>query len=164
MPDLGTLLNPCSSSSTLEIPCPNFKPPDQCESSTSPVPDSVKTLDTNHNCSDWEQRLRFLIHSPKKLRALKRCRSKNTNKTTTTSGQEDKSPDEISVGVSGQQFEVDWLWFRNIPTILMTTVSQMAISKGRQERESQNIVKAYLANLRLKEVGTDVLISTYEPS
>ncbi|KAK1377803.1 hypothetical protein POM88_024547 [Heracleum sosnowskyi] len=112
MPDLGTLLNPCSSSSTLEIPCPNFKPPDQCESSTSPVPDSVKTLDTNHNCSDWEQRLRFPIHSPKKLRALKRCRSKNTNKTTTTSGQEDKSPDEISVGVSGQQCVLPFLGAR----------------------------------------------------
>ncbi|KAK1403631.1 Histone-lysine N-methyltransferase ASHR3 [Heracleum sosnowskyi] len=114
MPDLGTLLNPCSSSSTLEIPCPNFKPPDQCESSTSPVPDSVKTLDTNHNCSDWEQRLRFPIHSPKKLRALKRCRSKNTNKTTTTSGQEDKSPDEISVGVSGQQCVLPFLGARKL--------------------------------------------------
>ncbi|KAK1373293.1 hypothetical protein POM88_029486 [Heracleum sosnowskyi] len=112
MPDLGTLLNPRSSSSTLEIPCPNFKPPDQCEPSTSPVPDSVKTLDTNHNCSDWEQRLRFPIHSPKKLRALKRCRSKNTNKTTTTSEQEDKSPDEISVGVSGQQCVLPFLGAR----------------------------------------------------
>ncbi|KAB1208040.1 Ran guanine nucleotide release factor [Morella rubra] len=39
----------------------------------------------------------------------------------------------------------------------------IAISKGRQGREAQNIVKVYLANLRLKEVGTDMLITAYEP-
>ncbi|KAK6931218.1 Ran-interacting Mog1 protein [Dillenia turbinata] len=38
-----------------------------------------------------------------------------------------------------------------------------AISKGRQGREAQNIVRVYLANLRLKEVRTDVLITAYEP-
>ncbi|XP_074369406.1 histone-lysine N-methyltransferase ASHR3-like isoform X2 [Apium graveolens] len=81
MPDLGTLLNPCSSSSISEIPYP-----DQCESSTSPVPDSDKTLPTIDNCSNWEQRLRFPIQSPKKLSVLKRCRR---NKKTTTTGEED---------------------------------------------------------------------------
>ncbi|KAK6922029.1 Ran-interacting Mog1 protein [Dillenia turbinata] len=40
---------------------------------------------------------------------------------------------------------------------------KMAISKGRQGREAQNIVRVYLANLRLKEVRTDVLITAYEP-
>ncbi|GER49513.1 Ran guanine nucleotide release factor [Striga asiatica] len=44
----------------------------------------------------------------------------------------------------------------------------LAISKGRQGRDAQNIVKrvffqVYLANLRLKDVTTDVLIIAYEP-
>ncbi|XP_030961412.1 ran guanine nucleotide release factor [Quercus lobata] len=55
------------------------------------------------------------------------------------------------------------LCYRNIPAVVTTAVGQMAISKGRQGREAQNIVKVYLANLRLKEVGTDVLITAYEP-
>ncbi|XP_022726888.1 probable ran guanine nucleotide release factor isoform X2 [Durio zibethinus] len=38
-----------------------------------------------------------------------------------------------------------------------------AVSKGRQGREAQNIIKFYLANIRLKEVGTDVLVTAYEP-
>ncbi|XP_055818662.1 uncharacterized protein LOC129887552 isoform X3 [Solanum dulcamara] len=38
-----------------------------------------------------------------------------------------------------------------------------AVSKGRQGREAQNLVKVYLANIRLKEVGADVLITAYEP-
>ncbi|XP_074371528.1 histone-lysine N-methyltransferase ASHR3-like isoform X3 [Apium graveolens] len=80
MPELGTLLKPSSSSSISENPCP-----DQCESRTSPVPDSNKTLDTTtiDNCSDWKHRLRFPIQSPKK-----RCRH---NKKTTTIGEEDNA-------------------------------------------------------------------------
>lgn len=60
-------------------------------------------------------------------------------------------------------FEAEWLRFRNMPAVVTTAVGQMAISKGRQGRDAQNIVKVYLANLRLKEVGTDVLITAYEP-
>ncbi|KAL5828815.1 hypothetical protein ACOSQ3_018283 [Xanthoceras sorbifolium] len=59
--------------------------------------------------------------------------------------------------------EVPGLRYRNIPAVITTAVGQMAISKGRQEREAQNIVRVYLANLRLKEVGTDVLVTAYEP-
>lgn len=60
-------------------------------------------------------------------------------------------------------FEVDGLRFRNSPAVLTTAVGQMAISKGRQGREAQNVVKVHLANLRLKGVATDVLIIAYEP-
>ncbi|KAA0034408.1 putative ran guanine nucleotide release factor [Cucumis melo var. makuwa] len=59
--------------------------------------------------------------------------------------------------------EAPGLCYGNIPTVATTAVGQMAISKGRQGREAQNIVRVYLANLRLKGVGTDVLISAYEP-
>ncbi|XP_057482483.1 uncharacterized protein LOC130769257 [Actinidia eriantha] len=59
--------------------------------------------------------------------------------------------------------EAGGLCFRNIPAVVTTAVGQMAISKGRQGREAQNIVRVYVANLRLKEVGTDVLITAYEP-
>ncbi|KAK6159972.1 hypothetical protein DH2020_003353 [Rehmannia glutinosa] len=85
-------------------------------------------------------------------------------------------------------FEVDGLRFRSSPAIVTTAVGQMAISKGRQGRDAQNIVKVnlplllfmvsslssllgsqqmflqvYLSNLRLKDVATDVLITAYEP-
>lgn len=59
--------------------------------------------------------------------------------------------------------QVPGLCFRGIPAVVTTAVGQMAISKGRQGREAQNIIRVYLANLRLKEVGTDVLITAYEP-
>ncbi|PSS28732.1 Ran guanine nucleotide release factor [Actinidia chinensis var. chinensis] len=59
--------------------------------------------------------------------------------------------------------EAGGLCFRNIPAVVTTAVGQMAISKGRQGREAQNIVRVYVANLRLKEVGTDVLVTAYEP-
>ncbi|KAH7557628.1 hypothetical protein JRO89_XS11G0193100 [Xanthoceras sorbifolium] len=59
--------------------------------------------------------------------------------------------------------EAPGLRYRNIPAVITTAVGQMAISKGRQGREAQNIVRVYLANLRLKEVGTDVLVTAYEP-
>ncbi|KAG6429702.1 hypothetical protein SASPL_107754 [Salvia splendens] len=60
-------------------------------------------------------------------------------------------------------FEADALRFRDSPAVITTAVGQMAISKGRQGRDAQNVVKVYLANLRLKDVGTDVLITAYEP-
>ncbi|XP_022151170.1 probable ran guanine nucleotide release factor [Momordica charantia] len=59
--------------------------------------------------------------------------------------------------------EAPGLCFGNITSVVTTAVGQMAISKGRQGREAQNIVRVYLANLRLKGVGTDVLICAYEP-
>ncbi|THU57382.1 hypothetical protein C4D60_Mb03t02930 [Musa balbisiana] len=51
----------------------------------------------------------------------------------------------------------------NGPAIVTTAIGQMAIAKGRQGREAQNLVRVYLANLRLKEVSTDVVITAYEP-
>ncbi|KAF3617558.1 hypothetical protein CQW23_05636 [Capsicum baccatum] len=60
-------------------------------------------------------------------------------------------------------FEVPGLCYRNMPAVITTAVGQMAVSKGRQGREAQNLVKVYLANIRLKGVGTDVLITAYEP-
>lgn len=59
--------------------------------------------------------------------------------------------------------EAPGLMYNNIPAVVTTAVGQMAISKGRQGREAQNIVKVYLANLRVKGVDTDVLITAYEP-
>ncbi|XP_016456872.2 uncharacterized protein LOC107780806 [Nicotiana tabacum] len=60
-------------------------------------------------------------------------------------------------------FEATGLCYRNTPAVISTAVGQMAVSKGRQGREAQNLVKVYLANLRLKEVGTDILVTAYEP-
>ncbi|CAI9297119.1 unnamed protein product [Lactuca saligna] len=60
-------------------------------------------------------------------------------------------------------FEAPELQFRNLPAVITTATAQMAISKARQGREAQNLVKVYLANLRLKGVGTDVVITAYEP-
>ncbi|KAK9286536.1 hypothetical protein L1049_014934 [Liquidambar formosana] len=60
-------------------------------------------------------------------------------------------------------FEANGLSYRNMPAVITTAVGQMAISKGRQGREAQNIVRVYLANMRLRGVGTDVLITAYEP-
>ncbi|RWR92076.1 ran guanine nucleotide release factor [Cinnamomum micranthum f. kanehirae] len=59
--------------------------------------------------------------------------------------------------------DVEGLHYRDIHTVITTAVGQMSISKGRQGREAQNIVRVYLANIRLKGVGTDVLITAYEP-
>ncbi|KAK8658278.1 hypothetical protein V6N13_036486 [Hibiscus sabdariffa] len=59
--------------------------------------------------------------------------------------------------------EAPGLCYKNIPAIVTTAIGQMAVSKGRQGREAQNIIKVYLANMRLKEVGTDVLFTAYEP-
>ncbi|XP_050375215.1 uncharacterized protein LOC126792780 [Argentina anserina] len=59
--------------------------------------------------------------------------------------------------------EVPGLSYGNVPSVVTTVVGQMAISKGRQGREAQNTVRVYVANLRLKGVSTDVLITAYEP-
>ncbi|XP_077250008.1 ran guanine nucleotide release factor, putative (Mog1/PsbP/DUF1795-like photosystem II reaction center PsbP family protein) isoform X2 [Tasmannia lanceolata] len=59
--------------------------------------------------------------------------------------------------------EEEGLQYRDIPAIVTTAVGQMAVSKERQGREAQNTIRVYLANLRLKEVATDVLITAYEP-
>ncbi|GLJ17225.1 hypothetical protein SUGI_0298430 [Cryptomeria japonica] len=53
--------------------------------------------------------------------------------------------------------------FLDPSTVVTAAVGQMGISKGRQGREARNIVRVYVANLRLKDVGTDVLITAYEP-
>ncbi|XP_044494607.1 ran guanine nucleotide release factor isoform X2 [Mangifera indica] len=49
--------------------------------------------------------------------------------------------------------EAPGLPFGNIPATFTTAVGQMAISKGRQGREAQNIVRVYLANLRLSPLS-----------
>ncbi|ESQ28269.1 hypothetical protein EUTSA_v10019150mg [Eutrema salsugineum] len=59
--------------------------------------------------------------------------------------------------------EAPGLSFRNIPAVVTTAVGEMAISKGRQGREAQNLVRVYVANLRLKGVETDALVTAYEP-
>ncbi|KAF4360246.1 hypothetical protein F8388_020537 [Cannabis sativa] len=59
--------------------------------------------------------------------------------------------------------EAPGLCYRSTPAVITTAVGQMAISKGRQGREAQNVVRVYIANVRLKEVNTDILISAYEP-
>ncbi|KAJ6877228.1 ran guanine nucleotide release factor-like isoform X1 [Populus alba x Populus x berolinensis] len=51
----------------------------------------------------------------------------------------------------------------NVSVVVTTAIGQMGISKARQGREAQNVVQVYLANLRLKNVGTDVLVVAYEP-
>ncbi|XP_057950178.1 uncharacterized protein LOC131145111 [Malania oleifera] len=55
------------------------------------------------------------------------------------------------------------VYYGNMPAVMTKAVGQMDISKGRQGREAQNKVKVFLANLRLKGAGTDVLITAYEP-
>ncbi|MQM18999.1 hypothetical protein Taro_051999 [Colocasia esculenta] len=55
------------------------------------------------------------------------------------------------------------LSYNGVPSTITTAIGQMAISKGRQGREAGNLIRVYLANLRLKGVGTDVLITVYEP-
>ncbi|KAG7586446.1 Ran-interacting Mog1 protein [Arabidopsis thaliana x Arabidopsis arenosa] len=59
--------------------------------------------------------------------------------------------------------EAPGLSHRNIPAVATTAIGEMAISKGRQGREAQNLVRVYVANLRLKGVDTDVLVTAYEP-
>ncbi|KAM0877709.1 hypothetical protein ACQ4PT_035316 [Festuca glaucescens] len=49
------------------------------------------------------------------------------------------------------------------PALAGTAIARLAVSKGRQGREAQNIVRVYLANIRLKNAATDVVITAYEP-
>ncbi|XP_061991879.1 uncharacterized protein LOC133709935 isoform X2 [Rosa rugosa] len=54
-------------------------------------------------------------------------------------------------------------WFLQDLATEQEAEGSVAISKGRQGREAQNTVRVYVANLRLKGVNTDVLITAYEP-
>ncbi|KAE8766269.1 hypothetical protein D1007_62559 [Hordeum vulgare] len=49
------------------------------------------------------------------------------------------------------------------PAVAGTAIGKLAVSKGRQGREAQNIVRLYLANMCLKNAATDVVITAYEP-
>ncbi|KAJ1271334.1 hypothetical protein BS78_06G121000 [Paspalum vaginatum] len=49
------------------------------------------------------------------------------------------------------------------PAVATTAVGHLAVSKGRQGREARNFIRLYLANIRLKNAATDVLITAYEP-
>lgn len=75
----------------------------------------------------------------------------------------EQDAEDISVMEQSGVFEANGLRYRNMPAVITTAVGQMSISKARQGREAQNLVKVYLANLRLKGVDTDVLITAYEP-
>ncbi|KAM0830320.1 hypothetical protein ACQ4PT_066284 [Festuca glaucescens] len=59
--------------------------------------------------------------------------------------------------------ELPGLHFGVAPALAGTTVARLAVSKGRQGTEAQNIVRLYLANIRLKNATTDVVITAYEP-
>ncbi|KAI4986383.1 hypothetical protein ZWY2020_019013 [Hordeum vulgare] len=49
------------------------------------------------------------------------------------------------------------------PAVAGTAIGKLAVSKGRQGREAQNIVRLYLANMCLKNAATDVVITAYGP-
>ncbi|KAI5017197.1 hypothetical protein ZWY2020_037575 [Hordeum vulgare] len=49
------------------------------------------------------------------------------------------------------------------PAVAGTAIGKLAVSKGRQGRESENIVRLYLANMCLKNAATDVVITAYGP-
>ncbi|KAG0567631.1 hypothetical protein M758_7G127200 [Ceratodon purpureus] len=56
----------------------------------------------------------------------------------------------------------------NVPNLEATTtvntvIGTMAVAKGRQGPEASNLVRVYLANIRLKGVETDILLTVYEP-
>ncbi|KAF0890390.1 hypothetical protein E2562_002781 [Oryza meyeriana var. granulata] len=55
------------------------------------------------------------------------------------------------------------LWFLRDIANEQDAGDNLAVSKGRQGREAQNIVRLYLANIRLKSAATDVVITAYEP-
>ncbi|XP_021890626.1 probable ran guanine nucleotide release factor isoform X2 [Carica papaya] len=76
---------------------------------------------------------------------------------------QDLATEQDAEGCTTGVIEVPGLCYRDVPAVITTAVGQMAISKGRQGREAQNLLTVYLANLRLKAVGTDVLIVAHEP-
>ncbi|KAJ4806756.1 Ran guanine nucleotide release factor [Rhynchospora pubera] len=75
---------------------------------------------------------------------------------------EQDASDSVVVEHSGIM-EISGLQYGNVPVPAMTAVGQLAVSKGRQGIGAENIVRVYLANIRLKNVSTDVLITAYEP-
>ncbi|CAD6263476.1 unnamed protein product [Miscanthus lutarioriparius] len=75
---------------------------------------------------------------------------------------EQDAGDNLVVEHSGT-LELAALRLGEAPVVATTAVGQMSISKGRQGREAQNSVRIYLANIRLKNAATDVLIIAYEP-
>ncbi|KAK1284555.1 hypothetical protein QJS10_CPB21g00673 [Acorus calamus] len=75
----------------------------------------------------------------------------------------EQDAEECMVMEHSGTLEASSLCYGGEPATVTTAVAQMAISKGRQGRQAQNLVRVYLANLRLKEVQTDLLIVAYEP-
>ncbi|KAL5214629.1 hypothetical protein ABZP36_003781 [Zizania latifolia] len=75
---------------------------------------------------------------------------------------EQDAGDSMVVEHSGT-LELAGLRFGEAPAVAGTTVGQLAVSKGRQGREAQNIVRLYLANIHLKDASSDVVITAYEP-
>ncbi|KAG2572565.1 ran guanine nucleotide release factor isoform X1 [Panicum virgatum] len=75
---------------------------------------------------------------------------------------EQDAGDNLVVEHSGT-LELAGLRLGEAPAVARTSAGQLAVSKGRQGREAQNIVRLYLANIRLKDAATDVLITAYEP-
>ncbi|KAL6652619.1 hypothetical protein ACP70R_011544 [Stipagrostis hirtigluma subsp. patula] len=75
---------------------------------------------------------------------------------------EQDAGDNMVVEHSGT-LELAGLRLGEAPALAGTAIGQLAVSKGRQGREAQNIVRLYLANIRLKNAATDVLITAYEP-
>ncbi|CAN6801502.1 unnamed protein product [Brassica oleracea] len=74
---------------------------------------------------------------------------------------------DIKLVEQSNVIDVPGLSYRNIPSIASTAIGEMAISKGRQGREAQNLLRVYGANIRpanihLKGVETDVLVTAYE--
>eukprot|EP00250_Pteridium_aquilinum_P009308 c18585_g1_i1 orf=154-750(+) len=47
--------------------------------------------------------------------------------------------------------------------VVNAVVGKMAVSKGKQGTEAQNLLRVYLANIRLWDSNTDVLVTVYEP-
>uniref|UniRef100_A0A0D9W5S8 Uncharacterized protein n=1 Tax=Leersia perrieri TaxID=77586 RepID=A0A0D9W5S8_9ORYZ len=75
---------------------------------------------------------------------------------------EQDAGDNLVVEHSGT-LELAGLRLGDAPAVAGTAVGQLAVSKGRQGREAQNILRQYLANIRLKNAATDVVITAYEP-
>ncbi|KAF3498959.1 hypothetical protein DY000_02052197 [Brassica cretica] len=69
---------------------------------------------------------------------------------------------DIKLVEQSNVIDVPGLSYRNIPSIASTAIGEMAISKGRQGREAQNLLRVYGANIHLKGVETDVLVTAYE--
>ncbi|GMH01711.1 hypothetical protein Nepgr_003550 [Nepenthes gracilis] len=62
--------------------------------------------------------------------------------------------------------EVPGLCYRSMPSLVTSAVDQMIINErqeGQRGREAQNLWRVHVANLHLKEGGTDILITAYEP-